>query len=163
MASYVLHRRTARSARVVRAYACQRVRGLAKDQARDLESAWPGHCVALEIIYLSDAAHGDDEFRVAWHTGHVSDLVGERLGIRSQTAGCDHGNLDGGRNRGRNNLRPLLGSSREAPRNGGRVDWRDRYDTALGVFSKSCSIGRWRVFDAVHGSGGMGRYSGALG
>ncbi len=79
--------------------------------------------VALEAVPLSGVLHDGDEPGGAWQPGHVPDVPGAAVGIRSEDALHHHGDLDGGGDHWRHALRLAVRPDRTAPRHHHRAGW----------------------------------------
>ena len=85
LASDVLHRRNPGAARALRALVRQGIRGLGADAASRLGRVRPRPGVAPAALSLPVRADDDDELRLAWHAGHVSDVPQARLEFHARS------------------------------------------------------------------------------
>src|SRR5436309_82342 len=74
LAANVCHRRATGLAGYFRALPGERIRGVAKNAARELARTGARDCIELETIPLSHRADDDDEFCFARYSRHVSDF-----------------------------------------------------------------------------------------
>ena len=77
------------------------VGGLGEEQARRLVPARTQHRRPLEAVSVPRAADDDDEFRLARHAGHVSDVPAEAARLHAARSGGDRHDLQRRRDRRR--------------------------------------------------------------
>src|SRR5206468_12654123 len=88
------------------------INSLEKHSSRELGSIDAVNWFALETICFPAAVIDCDEFRLAWHTGYVSDVFGAILGLQFFSAFDGNRHFDDWRDYRRNSFRSFVGSDR---------------------------------------------------
>src|SRR6202008_335480 len=156
LAADVFHWRIARAPGLVRTLPRRGIGGLAADASQGLEQPGTGYRLSLETVSVPHAAYGGHELRVAWNTGHVSDVPAARLGILAAETRRTNCLLDDRRDNRRNQLRLPVRQNRQTSRDRAGLGFGNFHHSAVGIFAGIDGIGHRCVRYAVHGAGRLG-------
>src|SRR6266404_1350330 len=132
-----------------------------RDPSRELDAARPRHCFALEAVSLPGCSDDDDELRLPWNPGYVSDAPQATLGIQpTKSSRCD-GNLDGRRASWRTSFWTYVRSLRPSTFNDCSTRRGLSRYSPVGILALLSTSDGWGLPDAVYGSGRLGRDTGS--